>query len=130
MIVPLVKISEEHRNKVLRVQEDLLTKVAEKKKEIDLYTKTGIAITKKFSEFFGEKNALTKKFEKIQKESDEVKASLNNLIKKAKGFDLTSKISVKKFSQELDKEFKKAAKKQESLKKNVRELADEIKKDS
>lgn len=127
VITPLIKISEEHRNKVLRVQEDLLLKVAEKKKEIDVYTKTGIAISKKFSEFFGEKSKLTKQFEAIQKESDEIKASLNNLIKKARSFDLTSKISVKKFSADLDVEFKKTAKKQEELKSKVKKLADELK---
>lgn len=128
VIEPLVKISEEHRNKVLKVQEELLKAVEQKRKEIDDYAKTGKAVSKKFSDFFGEKNHLTVEFDKIQKDADLVRKSLNDLIKKAKSFNLASKVSIKKYSQDLDAEFTKAFKTQEDLKKRAAKLAAEISK--
>ncbi|MBI2124749.1 hypothetical protein HY637_03790 [Candidatus Woesearchaeota archaeon] len=119
LITPLVEKSKELEKKVLELQDNIIKKIADKKKtaiNVD-------QITKKVNDFFSRKMAVVNLVDKINKDRDELEKSLLELIKKAKSFQLASKKGdVGKEIIDIEKKFNEVDKKKGSFEEELKKL--------
>ncbi|MFH1505519.1 MAG: hypothetical protein ABIE94_00840 [archaeon] len=127
-IAPLVKLSEEHKDKIMRVQNDILEKIKSKQKEMANYEIKGEEIYKKFQGFFDKKAQVDDLFKKIDEDRNKLKKELGELIKKAIAFNLSTKSTeVKKQVTELEKKLDDIDDNKDVLKKEIGKLSQLIK---
>ena len=86
-IVQLIGKSRELEKKMLELQENIVKKIAEKRKN----TVNADKITKKITDFFARKMAVVSLVDKVNRDRDELEKSLIELIKKAKSFQLAGR---------------------------------------
>lgn len=124
-IEPLVEKSREQERKVSELQEQIANKLAQKQKNIS----SAKDITKKVNAFFEKKMAVSNLVDKVNKDRDELEASLIDLIRKAKSFQLTAKSGdVGKQMLELEKKFKEVDKKKSNFETELKQLISFFKK--
>ena len=127
-IAPLIKLSEEHRDKIIRVQNDILDKIKKKQEEMEGVELKGEQIYKQFQGFFEKKDRVDALFKKIDQDRDALKKQLGELIKKAISFNLTAKSAdIKQEVASLEKELDNINDKREDLKKEMKKLSELIK---
>ena len=128
LIQPLIDISEEHKQKIINIQDDILAKIKNRKDAIENVAKEGLAISDNFSKFFERKNDTEKLFEKIDKDKLEIQKEMEHLIEKAKVFNLVSThTDFKKYAAELEKKYLDLGKKKAGLKDDLKKLTQMIK---
>ena len=86
-IAPLIEKSKELEKKMIELQENIIKRIAEKKKTAVNADK----ITKKVNDFFAKKMAVVNLVDKVNKDRNELEKSLIELIKKAKSFQLAGR---------------------------------------
>lgn len=102
-IGPLIDKSREQEKKVLELQDGIIKKIEQNKKNITNVKE----ITGKVNSFFQKKLAVMSLVDKVNKDRDDLEKSLIELIRKAKAFQLTTKSSdVGKDMEDLEKKFK------------------------
>ncbi|MBN1646142.1 hypothetical protein JW868_03845 [Candidatus Woesearchaeota archaeon] len=127
IIEPVIKMSEEHKKKVLDIQDDILKKVKERKEEIEKFAEEGNIVTQRFEAFFDKKNNLESLFNKIEAQKKDLETAMEDLVKKARAFNLMSgQTDLKKFLLELEKRFVEQQEKKKEIKKNIEKLAKAI----
>ncbi|MBI2647139.1 hypothetical protein HYW99_01565 [Candidatus Woesearchaeota archaeon] len=119
IIDPLVEKSREQEKKVLELQEKIMKKISEKRKNISDVKE----ITKKVKDFFEKKLAVANLVDTINKDRNELETSLIDLIKKAKSFQLTVKSGdIGKQMLELEKRFNEVEKKRNNFESELKQL--------
>lgn len=128
LIQPLIELSEEHKQKIITIQDDILDKVRKRKAAIEEFAKEGVQISDNFGKFFERKNETEKMFEKIERDKEEIQKEMEKLIERAKVFNLVSIHSdFKKFVGELEKKYEEIDRKKDGLKEDLRKLSQMIK---
>lgn len=103
---PLIDSSAKHQEKILRIQDDIVNKIKTRKEKIEEYETQGVEIAKRFEKFFKKKADTEKIVTDLEKQKAAMKEELEQLILKAKSFDLAAKDSdTKKHIKELEKQF-------------------------
>lgn len=87
---PLLKQSKEQESKIEETQNKLLSKIQSNKALIDKTNTEGRQTIEKFQEFFEKKAKFEMLLMKIEEDKLHLQSELNNLIKKAKMFDIIS----------------------------------------
>lgn len=124
---PLIKTSREKEEKILSVQDSILKKIMAKKKEIDKYKLESMQAAEEFKTFFERKANTQELINTLEKDKAEIEKELQDLIMKAKSFNLSIKSSdVKNYVRELQKSFKVIENKKESFSKKLGDLVDNI----
>ena len=122
-IDPLLKKSKEHEEKINQIQNRLLEKVLEKKATINQAKDEGKEIIDKFNKFFERKAQVDMLLMKIEEDKVGLKTELNNLIKKAKMFDIVaSSKSSDKYVKELKIAMEKIDHKKDIFKNEINKL--------
>ena len=103
---PLVDASKAHAEKILKVQDSIISKVKERKGKISAYEEETKGIMSKFDDFFKKRMATEKLMRDLEREKAEMQHELDGLKRKAVAFNLLSKeADVKKHIAELEKGF-------------------------
>lgn len=107
-IIPLLKMSEEHKSKVINLQNDILEKLKEKKKSIKEISGQQKKVYKNLDTFFKKKAKTDTLFHQIDKDRLSLDHEYEALITKAEGFKaITRDANAQKHLQELEESFKK-----------------------
>lgn len=124
---PVIKISREKEEKILGVQEFVLKKITDRKKEMDKYKFESTKAAEKFKAFFGRKARTQQLITALDKDKAMLEKELQGLITKAQSFNLSIKsANVKKYVQGLQASFKEIEKKKSSFVRKFEELTDMI----
>jgi len=127
-IDPLIKEGKEQEENILKMQEDVLHKVVEGSKTIKSNVADSQKVAARFKNFFEKKTQVDSMLNNVDKQKNELKEELAQLIKKAHAFDLAAKSSnVKKYMVELNKKFKEIESKRSSFKREIDKLVSLIK---
>jgi len=120
---PLVKKSEENKEKIMKIQDDLIKKIKEKKDDMEGFEGEGVRIADEFEKFFKKKANTDKLLDKIDDEKTDLQKEMNDLILSAKAFQLTTKSAdVKKHISELENKFQKLENKRSNFKSDIEKL--------
>nr|MCK4930499.1 hypothetical protein [Nanoarchaeota archaeon] len=124
---PVIRTAKEKEEKVLAVQDSILKKIMDKKKEIDKYKLESTQAAEEFKAFFERKAKTQELITALEKQKAELEEELQGLVMKAQSFKLSVKSSdVKDYVKELQKSFKEIEKKKSSFIKRLGELTDTI----
>ncbi len=124
-VVPLLKMSEDHRMKILAMQEDILKKLEKKKSELSGFKRETKRAHDKLKVFFDKKESVEKLFKKIEADKKAIKDEYSHLISKASAFKaLTKKDDMYKYIKELDEEYKRIEKHKSFLTRQIDALSD------
>lgn len=103
---PLVKASKEHGDKILRVQDSIISKVSDRKDAITAYQKEGQGVIKKFDAFFKKRMETEKLLNDLERNKAEMSHELEGLKQKAVAFNLMNdKSDIKKHVKEMEKQY-------------------------
>jgi chromosome segregation ATPase len=126
---PLIEESKKQEEKIVSLQEEVLTKVMQGRKRIREHMDNSTKAAGKFKTFLKQKSEIESMLEKVDRQKDLLSEEMVGLIKKAQAFDLASKKSnVKKYMTELNKKFSEIEGKRDNLKKELSKLVRAIKK--
>jgi len=127
-ITPLMKLSQEHKEKILKVQDEILDKIKQKQLNMKDTEIQGEKVYAKFQSFFDKKANVDELFKKIDEDRNIMKKELAGLIKKAIAFNLTLKSAdVKQQTVDLEKKLSEINNKRDVLKKEMEKLNELIK---
>lgn len=127
-IVPLIKMSEEHRNKIINLQSEILKKLEEKKKRLSAYKGQDVKVAKNLKRFFEKKERAEKLLEKINAEKKELEKEYELLMKKAKAFKVkANKPDLADNLLALEKRYQEMEKKRNKLLEEIKKLSSIIK---
>ncbi len=127
-ILPLVRLSEEHSNKIMNIQEKILEKLKQKKGEIDEFKGQKKQVYGNLKKFFEKKAATEKLMADIDKHKKTLQHEYEELMKKAQAFNAISKdATVKKHVAELEGTFNKIEKHKSALSSQISKLSKLIK---
>lgn len=119
VIEPLIQKGKEQEKKVIEMQDRILMRVGENKKN-EAAAKN---ITKKFKNLFEKKLSVLDLIYKVNKDRDELESGLMELIKKAKTFELSMKKgSASKEMADLEKKFNEVDKKKNTFEDELKKL--------
>jgi len=120
---PLIKESKEQEQNIVSMQDEVLKKVIEGRKKIKSDVEDSHKVAEKFKVFFSQKTQIDTMLAKVDKQRNDIKEELGDLIKKAHAFDLAAKSSnVKKYMTELNKKFKEIESKRNGFKRELDKL--------
>jgi len=123
LISPLLEMSYEHRDKILKIQDDIIARLKERKNEIDTLSTQGRDVAQKFEEYFSKKSKVEDLFKEIETSKADLKTEMEGLIEKAKSFNITSSSSeVKKHINELVLKYEEVEKKKHNMRKSMDKL--------
>ncbi|MBR9692581.1 hypothetical protein GOV07_01475 [Candidatus Woesearchaeota archaeon] len=125
-LLPLIKTSKEHGEKILSVQESIIKKVQARKDTITTYEKEGKAVIDKFDLFFKKRMETEKILQDLDRRKAEMSHELEGMKRKALAFELAKGGDVKKQVAELEKNYKDYAKKKDGFEGELKKLRDRI----
>ena len=126
-LLPLVESSGRHQQKILNIQEEIIKKIQTRKQTIEKYQSQGEEVAKRFERFFEKKAQAEKLVLEYERQKNELKAELEELLRKAKSFDLASTTtSVTHHVKELEKQFSSFDEKRRSFSQNLLHLREMI----
>ncbi len=115
-IDPLLKISAAQEQRIQRIQDDIMTKVKERREKVQTFESQSDHIMGRFQQFFDRRMKTEETIKMLEKAKLEMKEELNSLIRQAKSFDLTAKgADISGHVKELELKFKDFDKKKESF---------------
>jgi chromosome segregation ATPase len=122
-IDPLLRISKDQEQRIQRIQDEIVSKVKQRRDNVQVFQGQSEEIAKRFEVFF-EKQARTESTLKdLEKAKLEMKEQLNELIRKAKAFDLSVKGSdTNQHIKELEGKFKTFDEKRSSFAQQLEKL--------
>ncbi len=123
-VIPLLKMSEDHKTKILSMQEEILRKLKLRRSQIDSLETSATRAYNKLKDFFDKKESLEKLFSKIESDKARIKKEYDDLIKRAYAFKaVTKKDDFFKHVKELEAEYKKVESHRSSLLKKIESLS-------
>jgi chromosome segregation ATPase len=90
-IEPMLKISKDQEARILRIQDEIVQKVKQRREELTEVEGQSAAIAKRFEDFFQKRARTESTIKELEQAKTEMKDELADLIKKAKAFDLAAK---------------------------------------
>lgn len=90
-IEPMLKVSKDQEARILRIQDEIVQKVKSRRDAMQKFQDQSEEITKRFGEFFERRAKTEEMIKRLEKSKAEMKEELNELVRKAKAFDLASK---------------------------------------
>jgi chromosome segregation ATPase len=128
IIMPLLEMSTEHKDKIIKIQDDIIEKLKSRKQEIETLSSQGQEVATRFEEYFSKKAKVEDLFKTIEDNKADVKKEMDGLIDKAKSFNVTSSSTeVKKHIAELLKKYEDVEGKKHDLRKNMEKLVTVLK---
>jgi len=126
-MAPLHKNLKDNKEKIDEVMSSVLKKVLERKKSIEKYQFESTQAAEKFKSFFDKKAKTEELIGSLEKEKKELEKSMQDLIRKARSFNLSIKSSdVKNYVKELEESLKNIDKKKVGFIQKLGELTDLI----
>ena len=92
-IEPLLKVSKDQEARIGRIQDEIVTKIKERRQKVLSVDMESQEITKRFEAFFEKRSRTEEVIKELEKAKMEMKEELNGLILKAKAYDLAAKNS-------------------------------------
>lgn len=124
---PLLKQVRNNEEKILTVQNSMLKKVMAKNKEIEKYKLESLAAADKFKAFFDKRMKTQYLIETLEKEKKEIEDALQEMIRKAKSFNLAMKSSdVKNYVKDLEANLGRIEKKKSGFIAKLAELTEHL----
>jgi chromosome segregation ATPase len=90
-IEPLLRISKDQEQRILRIQDEIVNKVKQRRDSMQTFQGQSETIAKRFEAFFEKRAKTESTIKDLEKAKQEMKEELNELIRKAKAFDLAAK---------------------------------------
>jgi chromosome segregation ATPase len=90
-IDPLLKISKDQEARIQRIQDEIVSKVKQRRDNMQVFQGESEQIAKRFEAFFAKQIKTETMLKDLEKAKMEMKDELNELIRKAKAFDLANK---------------------------------------
>jgi predicted ArsR family transcriptional regulator len=123
VITPLIKLSQEHADKITGIQDEVIRKIRMKQDEINKQAGMDVAASEKFKKFFAKKQKLDELFKNIEDERAGLKKDLVDLMNKATAFRLAQQsANIKSYVGDLEKQYKDVEQKKEVLKDHIKQL--------
>jgi exonuclease VII small subunit len=120
--------TKKHEEQIMRLQEEILSKVKEKSAAIKSQVAESKKAKDKFKSFFDKKNSVEELIRRIESEKLELEESFKKLEKKALAFDLSTKTTtVTSHVKTLEKDYMEINKKKNGLKLDLEKLTRLIK---
>lgn len=104
-IEPLLKISTDQSGRILRIQDEIVQKIKSGRDKMQEFESQSKEIVEQFEHFFTKKAKTEQAIQELEKAKLEMKEDLNELIKKAKAFEITSKGDTNAHVKELEGKF-------------------------
>ena len=124
---PIIKTADEKEAKILAVQDSILSKIMDRKKQIDKYKLESMEAAEQFKIFFEKKAKAHELLTVLDKEKAEIEKGLQELINKAHSFSLSLKSDdVKSYVKELQARFSEIERKRGSFAAKLSELTNTI----
>lgn len=123
VVTPLVEMAEQHKEKIIRLQDEIVEKLRQKKNDIETFSTHGRETAKRFEEFFNKKIEVEKLFVEIETNKKDLKTEMETLINKARVFNaIVSEADLKKHIQELLEKYEDVQMKKATMRKNMDKL--------
>ena len=90
-IEPLLRVSKDQEGRILRIQDEIMQKIKERRDKMVAFESESSQIMKRFEDYFDRRTKTESTLKELEKSKVEMKEELNDLIKKAKAFDLAAK---------------------------------------
>jgi hypothetical protein len=127
-ILPLIQLSESHGSKITNLQDQIIDKLKDRKKELESYKGQKKAVYKDLQKFFEKKTKAEKMLLDIDTKKKSLAQEYEEIIKKAQAFNAISKdATVKKHVTELEGAYKKVEQHKSGLQEEIRKLTSLIK---
>ena len=123
----LVTESKKQEDKILTLQKDVLSKIIEKRKHMDSQVGQGNQLSKNLQTFFNKKMEIEELFKKIDVETGDLKKEMQDLVKKAIAFTVTSRSDVNKHVTELESTYSKLDNKKTNIRSQIDRLSNVVK---
>lgn len=122
-ILPLIKMSEEHSNKIFNLQDQILKKLKEKKDELNSYKGQRKTVYKDLKKFFDKKEKAEKLLNDIEAKKKIIAKEYEYLIQRSQAFNAISKnATVRKHITELESQYKKIEQHKTGLRDEIKKL--------
>jgi chromosome segregation ATPase len=89
-IEPLVKISKDQEQRILRIQNEIVEKIKKRRDDMQVFKGEAETVAHRFEEFFQKQAKTESKLKELEQAKQEMKNELNDLIRKAKAFDIAA----------------------------------------
>lgn len=119
---PLIASSKEHGDKILQVQESIISKVRQRKDKITTYEKEGEDIVKKFDDFFRKRMETEKLLNSLERLKGEMAHELEGLKRKAIAYEVASGGDIKHQAADLQKGYDEFEKKKGAFQEELQKL--------
>lgn len=104
---PMLKVSNDQAERIMRIQEDIVGKVKQNRDRMQDFEHQSKEISEKFERFFQRRLEIERLIKDTDASHGEIQEGLNELVRKAKAFDLTAKgASVQEHVRALEGQFK------------------------
>jgi len=90
-IEPLLKVSDDQSKRILRIQDEIIDKVKTGRSRMSEFEKQSRDIADQFQRFFDRRSKTEEVVRELEKAKHEMKEQLNDLIRKAKAFEISKK---------------------------------------
>jgi len=90
-IDPLLKISKDQEQRIMRIQDDIVNKVKQRRDHMQSFKGESEVIAKRFESFFDRRTKTEETLKQLETSKQEMRNELSELIKKAKAFDIAAK---------------------------------------
>lgn len=115
-IEPMLKISDDQSDRIMRIQEEIVEKIKSGRNKIHEFEEEAHEIASRFEKFFEKRTKTESLIRELEELKQEMKSAMEDLILKAKGYDIASgKADVDQHIRELEKKFKDAEKKKSAF---------------
>jgi chromosome segregation ATPase len=90
-IDPLLRISKDQESRIQRIQDEIVNKVKERRDNVQVFQGQSEEIARRFETFFAKQAKTESTLKDLEHAKAEMKEELQDLIRKAKAFDLAAK---------------------------------------
>ncbi|MBU1975687.1 MAG: hypothetical protein KKG59_04755 [Nanoarchaeota archaeon] len=123
IVTPLIEMSHAHKEKIIKIQDDILEKIKSRKSDIEILSSEGKEAARKFENFFSKKSRIDKLFNEIESNKADLKTEMEELIKTARAFNVAlSATDMKKHIQDLLKKYGDVEKKKVTMRDSMDNL--------
>lgn len=124
----LVEESKIKESDIVEAESEIIRKIKEKGKNIKSDVKKGKEVSGKFEKFFNKKLKVYKMMTDLEHQKHDLQLELNQLVKKAQGFAVSSKSGdAKAYARELDKKFNEISEKKSDYEKHIKDMTSLLK---
>ncbi len=90
-IDPMLKVSDDQSGRIMRIQEEMVNKIKAQRSKMAEFENQASEITERFQKYFDKRSQTEKLIKELEEIKHQMRDSLEELIRKAKAFDVTVK---------------------------------------